>query len=1040
MYFRTTLQLLLALLVIPSLGFAQKQYTKSEISNILTENQRVLKLENADFSEFDISSQYTDAHNELTHIYLQQKHRGIPIDGASLGIHLNAEGEAVHFGNRFFPHKNDHIRFVSPSISAETALKKACAQLGIAPDVVEVVKASGKEGHKTVFSKGSFSVYDVPVELFLKRRKDNSLAAAWKVEVYTTDEQHYWVVDVDAQDGAIVGQTDLVISCTFGPEQHDHASHATRLEKEHFSPAIPSASNAFEGMVSAGNYYRVYDMPVEAPSFGSRSLVLSDGDPTASPLGWHNDGIIQHFITKGNNVAAYVDPGPLSTPIYTIGGLPGQQPLVFDFDIDFNQMPTLYKDASVTNLFYWNNLIHDIFYHYGFTEAAGNFQQNNLNRGGEGLDAVLAEAQDGSGVDNANFLTLRDGLPGRMQMFLWTTNIPLLDGDLDNGVIAHEYGHGISTRLTGGPMATCLGGDEQGGEGWSDYFALMLTMNNGNVSSGFTGGRGIGTYVLAEGAGGDGIRPARYSTDFAVNDYTYTDINNSNISVPHGVGFIWCTMLWEMTNKLVEEYGFDPDIYHGNGGNNIALQLVVDALKLQPCSPTFVEMRDAILAADQLNNGGANQCLIWEAFAKRGLGFSASSGSNTRGDEVEAFDLPPAFCQPVIQARSITESVVSDGGTTTITIELINNSSDNISGITVNDYLPSGFSFVSASRPANVNNSGRVRFNNVSVPANSTTTIQITAQANTGSQGALNLFDDMENGPFNWTATYGLNQFVWTNTDAYSGSYSWFAVDPDNPSEQILTLNQDIDVQSGMLLQFTHRFRTEATFDAGVVEMSTDGGLSWTNIGPLMTQNGYTDNIPLGNNPSIAGFAFGGNSQGFIATRANLTPLAGNTARLRFRFSSDIASGGEGWFIDDVVLATNPTTVTNTVEFSMANGAVTGQSSSDIIVVAGGALRPGQGGTIPETQRETASADAISMDVYPNPARNLATVSLRGLAEGAVSISVQNLHGQEVLRRERMAETGFFQAELNTSGWPAGLYMVRVQQNGTAQTEKLVIR
>lgn len=89
---------------------------------------------------------------------------------------------------------------------------------------------------------------------------------------------------------------------------------------------------------------------------------------------------------------------------------------------------------------------------------------------------------------------------------------------------------------------------------------------------------------------------------------------------------------------------------------------------------------------------------------------------------------------------------------------------------------------------------------------------------------------------------------------------------------------------------------------------------------PLMTANGYNDNIPLGNNPSISGFAFGGDSNGFLTTRANLSPLAGNTARLRFRFSSDIASGGEGWYIDDVVLASNPDIVTNTVDFSLAKG------------------------------------------------------------------------------------------------------------------------
>jgi hypothetical protein len=71
------------------------------------------------------------------------------------------------------------------------------------------------------------------------------------------------------------------------------------------------------------------------------------------------------------------------------------------------------------------------------------------------------------------------------------------------------------------------------------------------------------------------------------------------------------------------------------------MQLVLDGLKLQPCNPGFESGRDAILEADMLANGGANQCLIWEAFARRGLGLSASQGSaNSLNDQTEAFDVP----------------------------------------------------------------------------------------------------------------------------------------------------------------------------------------------------------------------------------------------------------------------------------------------------------------------------------------------------------------------------------------------------------------
>ena len=93
----------------------------------------------------------------------------------------------------------------------------------------------------------------------------------------------------------------------------------------------------------------------------------------------------------------------------------------------------------------------------------------------------------------------------------------------------------------------------------------------------------------------------------AINPHTYDSIKTA--AVPHGVGSVWAEMLWEMTYALIDEYGFNANLITGTAGNNISLQLVMDGMKLQPCSPGFVDARNAILAADQANYGGANQCL-----------------------------------------------------------------------------------------------------------------------------------------------------------------------------------------------------------------------------------------------------------------------------------------------------------------------------------------------------------------------------------------------------------------------------------------------
>ncbi|MBK9017884.1 MAG: M36 family metallopeptidase [Saprospiraceae bacterium] len=195
---------------------------------------------------------------------------------------------------------------------------------------------------------------------------------------------------------------------------------------------------------------------------------------------------------------------------------------------------------------------------------------------------------------------------------------------------------------------SCLGNQEQMGEGWSDFYALMMTMEPGDMG---TDSRGIGTYLFGQPANGPGIRPTPYSTLMSINPSTYNTIKTA--AVPHGVGYVWATMIWDLTWAMIDD--------HGTGaGYDVAMNLVNDGMRLQPCSPGFVDGRNAILAADLAMYGGANRCRIWEVFARRGLGFSANQGSSgSVADGTEAFDLPPScvldampatatICAPVI--------------------------------------------------------------------------------------------------------------------------------------------------------------------------------------------------------------------------------------------------------------------------------------------------------------------------------------------------------------------------------------------------------
>ena len=177
--------------------------------------------------------------------------------------------------------------------------------------------------------------------------------------------------------------------------------------------------------------------------------------------------------TQGNNVNAYLDSD--DDDFGQEGDYPAQS-LTHDFVTGWNGIDdpwtTDNQAVAVTNLFYFNNVIHDRLYKAGFTESAGNFQETNFadgGSGGAGSDSVLAEAQDGSGTNNANFATPDDGENPRMQMYLWTLTNPLRDGDLDSDIIWHEYGHGVTWRMVGnmsGPLARAIG------EGFGDVLAI----------------------------------------------------------------------------------------------------------------------------------------------------------------------------------------------------------------------------------------------------------------------------------------------------------------------------------------------------------------------------------------------------------------------------------------------------------------------------------------------------------------------------------------------------------------------------------------
>jgi subtilisin-like proprotein convertase family protein len=333
-------------------------------------------------------------------------------------------------------------------------------------------------------------------------------------------------------------------------------------------------------------------------------------------------------------------------------------PSAFPHDCTWNGVNAASAAANVgqvgAQVFYYINEYHDWLAQapIGFTAASHNF---------ETTDPVDAEVDDASGTNNANFSTPPDGQPGKMQMYLWNAPYPAVNGGDDASVVLHEYTHGMTNRLVGGDGQAngLLARQSQAmGEGWSDWYALDYLARRGLVGdSPDAGDAVVGAYVTDD--PDTGIRHNALDCPVGSTDavhcpgsatagpggFTFGDLgrvdgyaaDHPTFEV-HADGEIWAETLWDLREAI---------------GGWPARSLITAALRIAPKQPTFLDMRDAILAADTAA-GGQNHEDIWKVFAARGMGYSASVTSPNATHATEAFDLPPVADGGVPSAAALT--------------------------------------------------------------------------------------------------------------------------------------------------------------------------------------------------------------------------------------------------------------------------------------------------------------------------------------------------------------------------------------------------
>jgi hypothetical protein len=812
---------LLTVLLASFVGFAQSN--KKTIQTYLETNRAQYGLTTEDIADWVIQSEVPGSGTGITSTHITQRYHGIEIFNAQSNAWVKNDN-VLKIENNFQKNIGSKVNATATSMSVIQGIKTACTKLGIAP-IPNYTIAETKSSNSFMLTDNVNE--DLITAKLVYQVMSDKLKLAWYYQFYSPKGDHLWDVRVDALNGNILEKNDLMISCSFDTS---HKTQKVSNSGFDFNKILFKDTFSAPMQVNAGSY-RVIPYNYVSPNHSPFQLITSPENALASPNGWHDsnaaiggtNAALKFTYSRGNNVLAQDDiNGDNGSGVRADGGTL----LNFDFPPgDESDLPATYLSSSITNLFYMNNIMHDVWYQYGFNEVSGNFQQSNLGRGGITSttgDYVFADAQDGianpetlppftatnaQNRNNANFSTPNDGARPRMQMYMWNDGAPLInylnvnspsiiagpraakdnsfegtdhvtvpvapaaitsdlalytsdpvnvgqnpnsacavatnpfdvsgkitlirrggcffsqkvknaqdagaiaviimdsipqsstyigtigmtstgilgitipaisitkdageiliaemangpvnvtiqdpgnsylnaDGSYDNGIVSHEYGHGISNKLIGGPAnSSCMTNFEQMGEGWSDWFSLMMQIKSGDAG---IDPKPIGTYVINQANDDGGLRSPPldngfpYSTDMAINQLTLIDSNNpdnTNSGYRYTIGKVWASVMWDLTWAYIDRYGFDPDIYNGTGGNNKVMQLALDALKLEACNTdSFINARDKIFAADLASTGGVNYDMIAEVFRRRGMGLNASSGDvNNSNDQVEDF-------------------------------------------------------------------------------------------------------------------------------------------------------------------------------------------------------------------------------------------------------------------------------------------------------------------------------------------------------------------------------------------------------------------
>ncbi|MDN3694051.1 M36 family metallopeptidase [Chryseobacterium tructae] len=303
-----------------------KEYKKSDLNNIIIDNVDPSKSLNGDVVKF------------------LQTYNGLPVY-SSVGTALIQNKKIVYYTDNFVKDYKESTGG-SASIAAREALQKIADHLG---------KDEVKSYHILGYSETDAENGHAAKQRLVYAEDKGSLKLAYQFSFQDPKSPSYWDILVNAKTGEIISESDLNLSCNFHDDAFSHGE-STLSHHDLIGPVKMSAPSA---LLSPDNAtYNVFPLPIESATFGARSIVTNPWLLTSSPEGWHSDGTNHYTNTRGNNVFAYDDKANTNAPgTYADGGANRS----FDFPFSINGTPDNNLNAAITNLFYINNKVHDIF-------------------------------------------------------------------------------------------------------------------------------------------------------------------------------------------------------------------------------------------------------------------------------------------------------------------------------------------------------------------------------------------------------------------------------------------------------------------------------------------------------------------------------------------------------------------------------------------------------------------------------------------------------------------------------------------------------